>query len=97
MPCPSGEIAIMGTAGAPEQSNGFDVNGPGNGRAGARLGRLAIGPQVANLPHICRYAGYLFVLATSLSKSNKCWGLKAFFDHRQESENSTPAKKPISR
>jgi hypothetical protein len=40
---------------------------------------------------------YFFVFATSLSKSNKCSGLKAFFDHRQASENSTPTKKPISR
>ena len=43
------------------------------------------------------FIGYFFVFVTSLSKSNKCSGLKAFFDHRQASENSTPTKKPISR
>ena len=40
---------------------------------------------------------YFFVFATSFPKSNKCSGLKAFSDHRQESGNSTPTKKPISR
>ena len=42
-------------------------------------------------------SNYFFLFATSLPKSNKCSGLKAFFDHRQASENSTPTKKPISR
>jgi hypothetical protein len=34
---------------------------------------------------------------TRVSKSNKCCGLNAFFDHLNEGSNSTPTKYPISR
>ena len=42
-------------------------------------------------------AGYFRPGATSVCRSSRCRGLKAFFDHLNEASNSTPTKYPISR